>query len=199
MSLKPFNKLPELNTANVLLVENEERFQKKLADAIVLLENNVNVIVRLARSLPLPLENAESRPRIDLVVFIVHLNSEQSLLSAETSLKHLDSGYFLGKVCFLVTGARCGTLPYERLTSLKKMAATLNSPLLMTEDKPAADMTRLYAALHYNHKKRTSTFYGRGCEHCSSTGAGRAQGGGRPGSHGDWPLPLLSHSLHCPQ
>ncbi|KAG5832439.1 centromere protein M isoform X2 [Anguilla rostrata] len=137
MSLKPFNKLPELNTANVLLVENEERFQKKLADAIVLLENNVNVIVRLARSLPLPLENAESRPRIDLVVFIVHLNSEQSLLSAETSLKHLDSGYFLGKVCFLVTGARCGTLPYERLTSLKKMAATLNSPLLMTEDKTA--------------------------------------------------------------
>ncbi|KAJ8345215.1 hypothetical protein SKAU_G00294080 [Synaphobranchus kaupii] len=130
--LKPLNKLPELNTANVLLVENEELFQKKLADAIVLLENNVNVIVRLARSLPLPLE---SRPRIDLVVFIVHLNSEQSLLSAEASLKHLDSSYFLGKVCFLVTGARCGTLPYERLTSLKKLAATLNSPLLMTEDR----------------------------------------------------------------
>ncbi|XP_061080738.1 centromere protein M [Conger conger] len=137
MSLKPFNKLPELNTANVLLVENEALFQEKLADAIVLLENNVNVKVRLARSLPLPLENAENRPRIDLVAFIVHLNSEQSLLSAEASLKHLDSGYFLGKVCFLVTGARCGTLPYERLTSLKKMAATLNSPLLMTEDKTA--------------------------------------------------------------
>ncbi|KAG9343057.1 hypothetical protein JZ751_015275 [Albula glossodonta] len=117
------------------LVENEEQFQKKLADAIVLLESNVNITVRLARSLPLPVENAESRPRIDLVVFIVHLNTEQSLLSTEASLKHLDSGYFLGKVCFLVTDARCGTVPYERLASIKKTAASLSSPLLMAEDK----------------------------------------------------------------
>ncbi|KAJ8251852.1 hypothetical protein GJAV_G00226140 [Gymnothorax javanicus] len=135
--LKPFNKLPELNTASVLLVENEERFQKKLADTIVLLESEINVMVRLVRNLPLPLENAESRPRIDLVVFVVHLNSEQSLLSTEASLKHLDSGYFQGKVCFLVTGARCATVPHERLGSLRKMAAVLNSPLLMTEDQTA--------------------------------------------------------------
>ncbi|KAJ8387539.1 hypothetical protein AAFF_G00152350 [Aldrovandia affinis] len=132
--LKPFNKLPELNTANILLVENETQFQKKLADTIVQLENDVNVIVRLARSLPLPVEIAEKRQRIDLVVFIVHLSSEQSLLSTEVSLKQLESGYFMGKMCFLVTGARCGTVPSERLTSLKKMAASLNSPLLMTED-----------------------------------------------------------------
>lgn len=31
---------------------------------------------RLAKTLPLPVENEESRPRIDLVVFIVHLSSE---------------------------------------------------------------------------------------------------------------------------
>ncbi|XP_036407924.1 centromere protein M [Megalops cyprinoides] len=135
MSLKPYSKLPELNTANVLLVENEEEFHKKLSEAIVRQENNVNVTVRLARCLPLPVENAESRPRIDLVVFIVHLRSEQSLLSAEASLKHLDSGYFLGKVCFLVTGARSGTVCYERLASIRKTAASLNCPLLMTEDK----------------------------------------------------------------
>lgn len=109
---------------------------------------------RLAKTLPLPVENEESRPRIDLVVFIIHLSSElrypynksfavngkslystavriyrvlkatvstcalfsgkhtfvyfvvlscSSLQSAEASLKHLDSGYFLGKVCFMAT------------------------------------------------------------------------------------------------
>lgn len=33
-------------------------------------------IRRLAKSLPLPVENEESRPRIDLVVFIINLTSE---------------------------------------------------------------------------------------------------------------------------
>ncbi|XP_036805260.1 centromere protein M isoform X3 [Oncorhynchus mykiss] len=106
--LKPFSKLPGLNTANILLVENEEQFQQKLADTVVLQEKTVNVNVRLARSLPLPMENEESRPRIDLVVFIIHLTSELSFQSAETSLKYLDPGYFQGKVCFLVTSDNRG-------------------------------------------------------------------------------------------
>uniref|UniRef100_A0A672GWL7 Centromere protein M n=1 Tax=Salarias fasciatus TaxID=181472 RepID=A0A672GWL7_SALFA len=57
----------------------------------------------LAKSLPLPVENEESRPRVDLVVFIINLTSELSFQSAEASLKYLDPGYFLGKACFMVT------------------------------------------------------------------------------------------------
>uniref|UniRef100_A0A671KAQ1 Centromere protein M n=1 Tax=Sinocyclocheilus anshuiensis TaxID=1608454 RepID=A0A671KAQ1_9TELE len=60
---------------------------------------------RLARKLPLPVENKETRPRIDLIVFIVNLLSERSLQSVESSLAHLHSDCFLGKVCFLVTDA----------------------------------------------------------------------------------------------
>uniref|UniRef100_A0A672FQG7 Centromere protein M n=1 Tax=Salarias fasciatus TaxID=181472 RepID=A0A672FQG7_SALFA len=58
---------------------------------------------RLAKTLPLPVENEESRPRVDLVVFIINLTSELSFQSAEASLKYLDPGYFLGKACFMVT------------------------------------------------------------------------------------------------
>uniref|UniRef100_A0A3B3DMW8 Centromere protein M n=1 Tax=Oryzias melastigma TaxID=30732 RepID=A0A3B3DMW8_ORYME len=57
----------------------------------------------LAKSFPLPVENDESRPRIDLVVFIINLTSELSFQSAEASLKYLEPGYFLGKVCFMVS------------------------------------------------------------------------------------------------
>ncbi|XP_016358142.1 centromere protein M [Sinocyclocheilus anshuiensis] len=101
--LTPYSKVPELNTATVLLVENEEELQSKLANALVRNENDFNVNVRLARKLPLPVENKETRPRIDLIVFIVNLLSERSLQSVESSLAHLHSDCFLGKVCFLVT------------------------------------------------------------------------------------------------
>ncbi|NP_001297921.1 centromere protein M [Esox lucius] len=133
--LKPFSKLPELNTANILLVENEEQFQQILAETIVLLKKNVNVNVRLARSLPLPIENEKFRPRIDLVVFIINLTSELSYQSAEVSLKFLDPDYFLGKVCFLVTNARNASVPPERLISVRKLVASLHCPLLFAEDQ----------------------------------------------------------------
>nr|XP_046267823.1 centromere protein M isoform X2 [Scatophagus argus] len=132
--LKPFSKLPGLNTANILLVESEEQFQQSLADTLVE-ETAFTVNVRLAKSLPLPVENEESRPRIDLVVFIIHLTSELSLQSAETSLKYLDPGYFLGKVCFMVTNACNASVPTERLDAVRKLAASLHCPLLFAEDQ----------------------------------------------------------------
>ncbi|XP_062304200.1 centromere protein M [Osmerus eperlanus] len=139
--LKPFNKLPELNTANILLVENEEQFQQKLADAIVQQEKTVNVIVRLAKNLPLPMENEESRPRIDLVVFIVNLTSDLSYKSTETSMKYLDPSYFLGKVCFLVTNARNASVPPERLVSVRKLAASFQCPFMCAEDQTTDGVT----------------------------------------------------------
>ncbi|XP_060916872.1 centromere protein M [Labrus mixtus] len=139
-SLKPFSKLPALNSANILLVEFEEQFQLSLADALVE-ETAVTVNVRLAKSLPLPKENEESRPRIDLVVFIVNMMSELSFQSTEASLKHLDPGFFLGKVCFMVTNARNASVPTERLDSVRKLAASLHCPLLFAEDQTPAGVT----------------------------------------------------------
>ncbi|KAM7010243.1 centromere protein M [Tautogolabrus adspersus] len=139
-SLKPFSKLPELNSANILLVEFEEQFQQSLADALVE-ESAVTVNVRLAKSLPLPKENEESRPRIDLVVFIVNMTSELSFQSTEASLKHLDPGFFLGKVCLMVTNARNASVPTERLDSVRKLAASLHCPLLFADDQTPAGVT----------------------------------------------------------
>ncbi|XP_028261802.1 centromere protein M [Parambassis ranga] len=132
--LRPFSKLPALNTATVLLVENEEQFQQSLAEALVE-ETSVTVNVRLSKSLPLPTDSDDSRPRIDLVVFIINLTSELSFQSAEASLKYLDPGYFLGKVCFMVTNGRNASVPMERLDAVRKLAATLHCPLLFAEDK----------------------------------------------------------------
>ncbi|XP_024914046.1 centromere protein M isoform X2 [Cynoglossus semilaevis] len=132
--LKPFNKLPSLNSASILLVENEEQFQQSLAEAIVK-DTDFTVNVRLAKYLPLPIENEETRPRIDLVVFIINLTSELSLKSTETSLKYLDPAYFLGKVCFMVTSARVSSVPVERLDAVRKLAAFNHSALLFAEDQ----------------------------------------------------------------
>ncbi|XP_026992180.1 centromere protein M isoform X3 [Tachysurus fulvidraco] len=131
--LTPYSKIPEPNTATILLVENEEKFQSKLAEAIVQREQDANVNVRLACKLPLPVENSETRPRVDLVVFIVNLLSERSLQVVENSLNHLRSDFFLGKVCFLVTDARCSALAQERLISVKKLAASHRCPVICAE------------------------------------------------------------------
>ncbi|XP_059409333.1 centromere protein M [Carassius carassius] len=133
--LTPFSKVPELNTATVLLVENEEELQSKLANALVQYKKDFNVNVRLARKLPLPVENKDTRPRIDLIVFVVNLLSERSLQSVESSLAHLHSDCFLGKVCFLVTDARCGSHTQERLVSIRKLAASHQCPVLCAEHR----------------------------------------------------------------
>ncbi|XP_036416175.1 centromere protein M [Colossoma macropomum] len=139
--LSPYSKTPELNTATVLLVENEEQFQSRLADAIVQREKDINVNVRLARKLPLPVENSETRPRIDLVVFIVNLLSERSLQAAENSVSHLGSDYFLGKLCFVVTDARCGAVAQERLLSVRRLAASHRCPVICAEHQTEDGVT----------------------------------------------------------
>ncbi|XP_076845449.1 centromere protein M isoform X1 [Brachyhypopomus gauderio] len=156
--LTPYNKIPELNTATILLIENEEHFQTKLADAIVQQEKDINVNVRLARKLPLPLENGDTRPRVDLVVFVASLRSERryrgyecSLQAVKSSLNYLASDYYLGKVCFVVTDARCGTVSQERLSSVRRLAALHHCPVLcaehQTEEGIAMAATRLLAIL----------------------------------------------------
>ncbi|RXN29467.1 centromere M [Labeo rohita] len=124
--LTPYSKVPELNTATVLLVENEEELQSKLANAIVQYEKDFNVNVRLARKLPLPVENKETRPRIDLIVFIVNLLSERSgKLSRSSALRLL-----LGET-------RCGSHTQERLVSVRKLAASHQCPVICAEHRTA--------------------------------------------------------------
>ncbi|MED6251318.1 hypothetical protein ILYODFUR_007664 [Ilyodon furcidens] len=138
--LNPFNKRPGLNTATILLVENEEQFQQSLANVLVE-ETAVTVNVRLAKTLPLPMKNDESRPRIDLVVFIINLTLDKSVKSAKASLKYLDPGYFLGKVCFMVTNARQALGCTGRLDAVRQLAVSLHCPLLFAEDQTPEGVT----------------------------------------------------------
>nr|KAF6451969.1 centromere protein M [Molossus molossus] len=64
--------------------------------------------VHLAHSLPLP--SNVSRPRIDLIVFLINLHSKYSLQNVEESLHHVDATFFLGKLGGRVTAASTGTL-----------------------------------------------------------------------------------------
>nr|XP_061792481.1 centromere protein M-like [Nerophis lumbriciformis] len=140
--LKPFNRRPDLNSAAILLVAQEEEFPQRLAESL-LKETAVTLNVRLANSLPLPVEHQHSRPRIDLVVFIINLSSELSIESAQDSLKYLDPGYFLGKVCFMGTNARNATVPPERLDALRKLAASQCCTLLFAEDQTTDGATNV--------------------------------------------------------
>ncbi|XP_066516816.1 centromere protein M isoform X2 [Hoplias malabaricus] len=108
---------------------------------MVQLEKDININVRLAQKLPLPVKNSETRPRIDLVVFIVNLLSEHSLQAMQNSLKHLGADYFLGKTCFMVTDARCGTVAQDHLLSVRKLAASHHCPLICAERKTEDGVT----------------------------------------------------------
>uniref|UniRef100_A0A8C6SA41 Centromere protein M n=1 Tax=Neogobius melanostomus TaxID=47308 RepID=A0A8C6SA41_9GOBI len=104
-------------------------------------------------NLPLPIENEESRPRLDLIVFIINLTSELSLQSAEASLKYLDPGYFLEK------SASCAP------RRCSKLAASLQSPLLFAEDQVCANLLDniivvvdfYFSQMHY-YVRPTQTF-----------------------------------------
>ncbi|XP_054023858.1 centromere protein M [Dryobates pubescens] len=106
--LRPFDKLPELNTATILLVGSDESLQGKLAEAMLREKNDFRINIHLAASLPLPSERDHLRPRIDLIVFMFDIKSKYSLRNIEASLAYVDARFFLGKVCFLVTGGMYG-------------------------------------------------------------------------------------------
>nr|KAF6451971.1 centromere protein M [Molossus molossus] len=80
--------------------------------------------VHLAHSLPLP--SNVSRPRIDLIVFLINLHSKYSLQNVEESLHHVDATFFLGKVSFLATGG--GGLPRHHGAAPGPHAADLRWP-----------------------------------------------------------------------
>uniref|UniRef100_A0A8D1NQ59 Centromere protein M n=1 Tax=Sus scrofa TaxID=9823 RepID=A0A8D1NQ59_PIG len=102
--LRPMDKLPGLNTATILLVGTEDALLQQLADSMLKEDCASELKVHLANSLPLP--SSVTRPRIDLIVFVINLHSKHSLRNVEESLHHVDATFFLGKVSFLVIGDR---------------------------------------------------------------------------------------------
>ncbi|NWW92090.1 CENPM protein, partial [Rhynochetos jubatus] len=87
----------------------------------------------LAASLPLPPERDHLRPGIDLIVFIIDIKSKHSLKNVEASLAHVDVQFFLGKVCFLVTGVGRVNYCSIDMNAIWKLGEDYCSPVLLCE------------------------------------------------------------------
>nr|XP_056703371.1 centromere protein M [Euleptes europaea] len=132
-TLTAFDKLPTLNSAAILLVGTDEIFQKQFAETILTETQDLKINIHLADSLPLPPERDHIRPRIDLIVFMVNMESKHSYSNIEASLVHVDANFFLGKVCFLATGAgRLNQISVE-VNAVLKLADLYCSPVLFCE------------------------------------------------------------------
>ncbi|NXJ67642.1 CENPM protein, partial [Rostratula benghalensis] len=87
----------------------------------------------LTTSLPLPPEGDHLRPRIDMIVFMIDIKSKYSLKNVEASLAHVDARFFLGKVCFLVTGVGRVNCCSVDMNAIWKLGDTYCSPVLYCE------------------------------------------------------------------
>ncbi|XP_030815984.1 centromere protein M [Camarhynchus parvulus] len=131
--LRPFSMLPQLNSGVLLLVGSDEALQRQLAEAILQEKRDFNISIHLATSLPLPSERDHLRPSIDLVVFMIDIKSKYSLKNVETSLAYVDASFFLGKVCFLVTGVGRVNACSIEMNAVCKLGETYCSPVLFCE------------------------------------------------------------------
>ncbi|XP_062058752.1 centromere protein M isoform X3 [Lepus europaeus] len=129
--LRPLDKLPGLNTATVLLVGTDDALLQQLAGSVLETDCASELRVHLARSLPLP--SSVNRPRVDLLVFVINLHSKYSLQSVEKSLHHVDASFFLGKACFLATGAGRESHCSVHRNTVLRLAHTYRSPVLFCD------------------------------------------------------------------
>lgn len=113
------------------LVGTEDALLQQLADAMLKEDCASELKVHLAKSLPLP--SNVTRPRIDLIMFVVNLHSKYSLRNVEESLHHVDATFFLGKVGFLATGAGRESHCSVHRNTVVKLAHTYRSPLLFCD------------------------------------------------------------------
>ncbi|NXI49796.1 CENPM protein, partial [Chloroceryle aenea] len=87
----------------------------------------------LTTFLPLPLERDHLRPRIDLIAFMIDIKSKHSLKNVEASLTHVDDSFFLGKVCFLITGVGRMNCCSIDMNAVWKLGEDYCSPVLCCE------------------------------------------------------------------
>ncbi|XP_063164666.1 centromere protein M isoform X1 [Candoia aspera] len=131
--LSAFGKLPTLNSTTILLVGTNDVFQQQLAETILKEKQDLKINIHLAASLPLPVERDHIRPRIDLIVFMINVQSKYSFEDIEASLRHVDANFFLGKVCLLVTGVgRMNQISVD-MDAVWKLADHYCSPVLFCE------------------------------------------------------------------
>ncbi|XP_015669015.1 centromere protein M [Protobothrops mucrosquamatus] len=132
-TLSAFGKLPTLNSATILLVGTNDVFQQQLAETLLKERQDLKINIHLAASLPLPVERNHVRPRIDLIVFMINIQSKYSFEEIEASLIHVDANFFLGKVCLLVTGVgRMNKISVD-MDAIWKLANRYCSPVLLCE------------------------------------------------------------------
>ncbi|XP_070610906.1 centromere protein M [Erythrolamprus reginae] len=132
-TLSAFGKLPTLTSATILLVGTNDVFQQQLAETILKEKQDLKVNIHLSVCLPLPVERNHIRPRIDLIVFMINVQSKYSFEDIEASLMHVDTNYFLGKVYFLVTGVgRMNKISVD-MDAVWKLADRYCSPVLFCE------------------------------------------------------------------
>ncbi|KAM8974730.1 centromere protein M [Pelodytes ibericus] len=147
--LRPFDKMPILNTAAVLLVGSEESGLEQVANAMLKKPKNFEVKIHMAQTLPLHYESEHLRPRFDLVVFVINLHSLFSLSAVVNALSHLDSNFYLGKVCFLATGGGHVKNCVVEISVVKKLADIHQSILLLSQLSSEEDVS--YAAQRLVH------------------------------------------------
>ncbi|XP_069825044.1 centromere protein M isoform X2 [Dendropsophus ebraccatus] len=133
--LQPFDRMPVLNVASVLLVGSEESHRELIANAILREKMDFELKIHMTTSLPLPFERQHLRPRFDMVVFLINLHNQHSMTSVNTSISLLGASFFLGKVCFLATKGMHGKIQHciVDISSVKELADTYHSPLIHTE------------------------------------------------------------------
>ncbi|XP_075430010.1 centromere protein M isoform X2 [Ascaphus truei] len=115
------------------LVGTEESHREQLAGAMLKEPKTFEVKIHMAQSLPLPYERDHLRPRFDMVVFLINLHSQLSMSTVISSLSHLDASFFLGKVCFLATGGGKVKHCTVEISTVKTLADTHLSALLLSD------------------------------------------------------------------
>ncbi|KFQ36081.1 Centromere protein M, partial [Merops nubicus] len=103
------------------------------AEAMLREKKSFAISIHLATTLPLPSERDHLRPRIDLIAFMIDIKSKHSLKNVEASLAYVDARFFLGKVCFLVTGV--GRMNYcsVEMSAVWKLGEDYCSPVFFCE------------------------------------------------------------------
>ncbi|XP_062990723.1 centromere protein M [Elgaria multicarinata webbii] len=132
-TLAAFGKLPTLNSATILMVGTNDALLQQLAETLLKEKQDLKINIHLTDSLPLPAERDHIRPRIDLIVFMINIQSKYSFKEIEASLVHVDANFFLGKVCFLAMGVgRMNRISVD-VNAILKLADRYCSPVLFCE------------------------------------------------------------------
>ncbi|KAK7088257.1 centromere protein M-like isoform X2 [Littorina saxatilis] len=126
----------------VLCVGAEGTSKHDLSLAILKIPVKFSLQIRTASSLPLPEENADTRPRIDFICFLINMADRDSIQVVEKSLSLVDIRYFLGRACLLVGGAHS----HKRMTDIEQVTAlsdSYNLPLVFGDIKVEKERDQL--------------------------------------------------------